>query len=145
MRNRLSLLLPAVAGLALTAVSLLARAGEEVPADPVLASIGAGYFREHCATCHGVGGVGNGPVATALTPRPADLTRIAARREGKFPGGEIAMFIDGRFEVTAHGSRVMPVWGREFLPSGMEPGAAEEIARGRILTLVEYLRSIQQP
>lgn len=120
------------------------QAPDESP-DSLLASVGAGYFQEYCASCHGVEARGDGPAAAALSPRPADLTRIAARRQGQFPSADIAKFIDGRFEVAAHGSRAMPIWGREFLPSGIEPGSADEIGRGRILTLVEYLRTIQEP
>ena len=51
--------------------------------------------------------------------------------------------IDGRFDLPAHGSREMPIWGRRFaapIAKGTEPDA---VARGRILTLVEYLKTIQ--
>jgi len=52
--------------------------------------------------------------AAALTTPPADLTRIAARRGGSFPDGEVARFVDGRFDLPAHGTREMPVWGERF-------------------------------
>jgi putative copper resistance protein D len=35
---------------------------------------GARLYAENCALCHGVGGKGDGPAATGLTVRPADLT-----------------------------------------------------------------------
>jgi putative copper export protein/mono/diheme cytochrome c family protein/peroxiredoxin len=40
------------------------------------ASIARGQelYRTHCASCHGVGGRGDGPAAAGLLPRPADLT-----------------------------------------------------------------------
>jgi hypothetical protein len=88
--------------------------------------------------------LGRGPAAGALKTRPANLTGLAKRRGGAFPDGEIARFIDGRFEVTAHGSREMPIWGRRFGERIPEAGISEEIVRGRILVLVEYLKSIQQ-
>lgn len=112
--------------------------------DSVLAPAGAEMFEQYCASCHGMSGEGNGPAAAALNVRPADLTRIAARRGGNFPDAEIARFIDGRFDLPAHGSREMPIWGRRFgasIAKGTEP---DEVARGRILSLVEYLKTIQK-
>ena len=116
----------------------------EQPFDPVLAELGAEAFPRYCASCHGVQAKGDGPAAPALIKRPADLTRIAARRGGKFPDGEIARFIDGRFALASHGSREMPIWGERFGDSVPDSGVAEEISRGRIAVLVEYLKSIQR-
>ena len=73
------------------------------------------------------------------------MTRIAARRDGVFPDGEISRTIDGRFDIPSHGSREMPVWGEQFSQAIPESGLGDEVARGRIATLVEYLKSIQQP
>ena len=111
--------------------------------DRVLADMGSEYFQRWCASCHGDNGLGRGPTAGALKVRPADLTQIAARRDGKFPAGEIARFIDGRFEIEAHGTREMPVWGQRFGERIPEPGVSDSIVRGRVLVLVEYLKSIQ--
>ncbi len=132
----------------LTCVALLglgaASAQAEEQFDRVLAEMGAEYYAQYCASCHGRDGAGRGPAAGALKKRPADLTRIAQRRGGTFPDGKIARFIDGRFEVTAHGSREMPIWGRRLGERIPEAGISEEIVRGRMLVLVEYLKSIQQ-
>ena len=113
--------------------------------DPVLAEIGAPIFQRYCASCHGPGGRGDGPSAPALRTPPADLTEIAKRRAGQFPAGEIARFIDGRFELPAHGSREMPIWGERFGADAPDPGVGESIARGNIAALVEFLKSIQRP
>jgi mono/diheme cytochrome c family protein len=113
-------------------------------ADRVLAELGGALYATRCASCHGIDGKGEGPVAGALVAKPADLTRIAARRGGSFPTAEIGRFIDGRFEIVAHGSREMPVWGQRFAESFPEPGVGEEVARGNIASLVEYLKSIQR-
>jgi mono/diheme cytochrome c family protein len=118
-----------------------ANAGEK--ADPMLAEMGAPYFERYCSSCHGVSGRGDGPVAELLSPRPADLTRIAARRDGKFPDGEVAKFIDGRFDMSAHGSRDMPVWGDRLSENVPDAGVGESMTRGKIAVLVEYLKSIQ--
>jgi mono/diheme cytochrome c family protein len=111
--------------------------------DPLLVEVGAGLFATYCASCHGVDARGDGPAASALSPPPADLTRIAAREGGVFPESAIAKKIDGRFDLPAHGSREMPIWGARL---GDEiPGFAtgDEVARGRVASLVEYLKSLQ--
>jgi mono/diheme cytochrome c family protein len=112
--------------------------------DRVLAEMGAEVYVRRCASCHGVSGTGDGPVTVSLKVPPSDLTRIAERRGGEFPAGEIARFIDGRFDVPAHGSREMPVWGKRFGEWIPEASVSEEIARGKIATLLEYLESIQR-
>jgi mono/diheme cytochrome c family protein len=113
--------------------------------DPVLAEIGAPIYARYCSSCHGLAGRGDGPVAATLRTRPADLTAIAKRRNGAFPTGEIARFIDGRFEYPAHGSREMPVWGTRFGSDVPDSDVGESIARGNVASLVEYLKSIQEP
>ena len=45
-----------------------------VPYHVVSVASGAGLFRTHCATCHGVGGRGDGPGGAGLPRPPADLT-----------------------------------------------------------------------
>jgi hypothetical protein len=102
--------------------------------DPVLAELGAPIFARYCTSCHGPDGRGDGPTAEVLRTRPADLTGIAKRRGGQFPTSEIAKFIDGRFEFPARGAPELP-----------ESDVGESIARGNIASLVEYLKSIQQP
>lgn len=129
-------------------VSLAAAAADSVstaesPPDPMLAEMGAAPFERYCASCHGAKGEGDGSVVPALATAPADLTRIAARRDGEFPRGEIGRIIDGRFRIDAHGTREMPVWGARFAEAIADPGLSEEVSRGTIAVLVEYLASIQ--
>jgi mono/diheme cytochrome c family protein len=109
----------------------------------LMLGLGKQEFASYCAVCHGPDGRGGGPAARALVMPPSDLTRIAARRGGKFPHDEIAQKIDGRFEVIAHGSREMPVWGVHLADRIAEDASGDEVARGRIDLLVEYLLSIQ--
>ena len=113
-----------------------------VPGETV--SAGQQYFRRYCSACHGVEGRGDGPAAPALRPPPADLTRIAQRRGGRFPVAEIAAYIDGRTVVSAHGSREMPIWGERFGEMVGGGSVGEEVVRGTLLVLIEYLQSIQQ-
>jgi len=136
--------LAASAAFALTALGQPA-AADPPGYDPVLAELGAPLFQRYCTSCHGPGGRGDGPTAASLRTRPADLTAIAKRREGEFPTGKIAQFIDGRFALPAHGSREMPVWGERFGSDVPDSDLGESISRGNIASLVEYLKSIQQP
>jgi mono/diheme cytochrome c family protein len=116
---------------------------DPMQADPMLAEMGTAPFERYCTSCHGAKAQGDGPVAPALATAPADLTRIAARRGGEFPRGEIGRMIDGRFRIDAHGTREMPVWGTRFGEAIADPGLSEEVSRGTIAVLVEYLISIQ--
>jgi len=106
---------------------------------------GRAEFETYCASCHGSEGDGNGPVAPSMTPRPADLRRIAARNGGAFPQAAIEAWVDGRDAVAAHGPRDMPVWGRAFREEEELNAVTEERVRDRIVLLVHYLESIQQP
>ncbi|MGE3541980.1 MAG: cytochrome c [Candidatus Tectimicrobiota bacterium] len=113
---------------------------------PAGTSMGAGqqYFVRYCSACHGMDGRGDGPAAAALRTPPADLTRIAERRGGQFPVAEIAAYIDGRTMVPAHGSREMPIWGERFGEMVGVPGVSEEVVRGNVLVLIEYLKTLQR-
>lgn len=130
-----------VAVLAMPLGAGAAAAGAE--GDAVLAEIGASAYQKRCASCHGLDGRGHGPVSDALRVPPPDLTRIASRRGGTVSWGEIARFIDGRFEITAHGTREMPVWGERLGADVPDSRLGEEITRGTIASLIEYLKTIQ--
>lgn len=105
---------------------------------------GAEMYESLCASCHGVTGKGDGPVAPLIKMGVPDLTRIAARAGGEFTTEDVHRVIDGRLERPAHGPRDMPVWGWQFYRSA-NPDDAEERARvdAIIKRLVDYLRSIQ--
>jgi len=45
-----------------------------VPYNVISVANGAYFYQEACATCHGVGGYGDGPNGKGFKPRPADLT-----------------------------------------------------------------------
>jgi hypothetical protein len=118
--------------------------------------IGKTEYQSGCASCHGVDGKGNGPVADALKTKPADLTMIAKANNGVFPFGRIYDIIDGRLEVRSHGVRDMPVWGFRYSPPptpGFSPLAPyfldplydrEPIIRSRILAIIDYIYRIQE-
>ena len=101
-------------------------------------------FRMNCASCHGENADGKGPVAPLLTVAVPDLTRIAARRGGRFPDDEIYQIIDGQAPLAAHGSRHMPVWGYEFFGDEGDDESAHAQAADRVDRLVAWLRGIQR-
>lgn len=73
-----------------------------------------------------------------------DLTRIAARRGGRFPEDEVARIIDGLSPLAAHGTRHMPVWGSEFYDPEEDDETAQRQASERVDRLTQFLGSIQQ-
>ncbi len=99
---------------------------------------GRKLFTRHCASCHGLEGKGDGPVAKNLKTQPPDLTRIA-KEDGKFPATRIEQQIQGEAMTTSHGTREMPVWGSVFRRQ-----AGEGFAKLEIYNLTKYLESIQQ-
>jgi mono/diheme cytochrome c family protein len=102
---------------------------------------GGELFRTYCAVCHGSGARGDGPLATSMTRKPADLTEIAKRNGGVFPSELVFRTIDGKKPVRGHGGPDMPVWGDAFARS--RDGGSEEKVKQMIDSLVNYLESIQ--
>ena len=121
---------------------------QSVPKDILRA--GKADFLTYCATCHGRSGKGEGPVAKHLRGVPADLTKLTATNDGKFPRERVHMVIDGRKAVAGHGTREMPIWGNWFKfvarvgdPNRTDDETAEIIVALRIQGLIDYLNSIQ--
>lgn len=107
---------------------------------------GEALFGFYCATCHGNGASGNGPMSPSLVVAPADLTTLAARNDGVFPTTRVIMRIDGRDPLVSHGS-MMPVYGDFF--EGNEVVTKAETGQPimtsqPILDLLAYLQSLQQ-
>ena len=100
---------------------------------------GPDLFRAHCAPCHGAGGKGDGPVATGLKSKPADLTLLAKNNSGKFPADRVGKFISGDEFIASHGSREMPVWGPIFHQIEED----QDFGNVRVQNLVKYLETIQ--
>jgi len=48
-----------------------------IPADDDSLARGAELYTTHCATCHGDGGMGDGPAGTALDPAPAPIAHTS--------------------------------------------------------------------
>lgn len=110
-----------------------------------LAMNGSELFGRFCASCHGVAGRGDGPVAKSFKTEVPDLTLISRRQGGKFPVDRIERIIDGRFTVFAHGERTMPVWGQELSRTEIGNPDAERATQLMIGRLLEHVRSLQRP
>jgi mono/diheme cytochrome c family protein len=105
-------------------------------------------FVLHCADCHGITGVGNGP-ATEVIPgfKPTNLTLLSKNNGGQFPRQEVYEVIDGRKRFAGHfdPDTDMPLWGLTFQPEGREfSKEAEAKVKARIDGLVNYIEGIQQ-
>ncbi|MFA7248412.1 MAG: copper resistance protein CopC [Dehalococcoidia bacterium] len=88
-------------------------------------SIAAGraLYTQHCITCHGPGGLGDGPLAAGMNPPPASLPLHMPLH----PDGDIYAFIEGGFPGSA-----MPAF---------RGGLTEQ----QIWSVVNYLRTLKAP
>ncbi|MDU8911286.1 cytochrome c [Aestuariicoccus sp. MJ-SS9] len=109
------------------------------------ADLGEAIYTQYCATCHGAGGQGNGPLTDLLTTQVPDLTQLSAGNDNVFPMLQVIHVIDGRTGLRAHGGP-MPVYGALFSeesPSDTKYGDVL-FTRGKVLSLAYYLETIQQ-
>jgi mono/diheme cytochrome c family protein len=129
---------------ATVALFLFVACGPAIAAGPFADYTGRQLYQRFCASCHGDGGYGDGPVASALKVLVPDLTRLFQRSGGKFPEERVRRIVDGRQAYPVHGTRYMPVWGQEFLVEEGATPAAEAESRRAVDKLVEHIRSMQQ-
>jgi len=108
---------------------------------PALSPGGHEIYMDRCSACHGEDGKGNGPAVGALKVAPADLTVLAKKNAGAFPVERVKNVVGGWVDLTAHGSREMPVWGQLFYAKNPTD---QQTANDRFNSLVAYLESIQQ-
>ena len=89
-------------------------------------------FRTNCFVCHGLDGTGNGPLASKLETKPADLTNND--RLGKKSDRELFKIIEGK---APHGqvSSDMPQWGLTIPQTQIRS----------LLIYVRYLHSSKHP
>ena len=124
------------------AVLILAFAASARAAGPDDVGAGEKYFRRYCASCHGMTGAGDGPVASSLSKPPANLRLLSDKYGSPLPVAKLADIIDGRDAVRAHGTAEMPVWGERLYAIGQ--GERGEVGIGEIIgKIVAYLDTIQ--
>jgi len=111
--------------------------------------MGKREFEANCASCHGMDGRGNGPLGNLLRVGPPDLTQLAKKNQGILPMNRLYEVIEGG-TVAAHGTRDMPIWGREYriddaehLKEARGNYDANALVRARILLLLEYVNRLQ--
>jgi high-affinity iron transporter len=108
------------------------------PGRPSLAR-GEALFREHCASCHGERGRGDGPEAARLEHRPADFTDpefmrgetpidffhviSLGRRLGAMPRWEDVLSVQERWDLVSH------VWALSVDPATVAEGREVYLAR----------------
>lgn len=109
--------------------------------------VGKVLYVQNCVSCHGVDGRGNGPVAASMATPPADLTRIAARRDGVWPLLEVMAILDGYNRNTLP-REDMPVF-ESFLDNEMSEfdtgNGVMTLVPTKLIEIVYYLESIQNP
>ncbi|HEY2388912.1 MAG TPA: HAD-IC family P-type ATPase [Candidatus Binatia bacterium] len=103
-------------------------------AEPVSGEL---LYRRYCASCHGIDGRGDGPVAPVLTIPPTDLTRL----EAGVP--ELMREIDGRSMRRAHGTAQMPVWGEVFEGAAIGEPHRRQTALRQVEALADYVRRLR--
>jgi putative copper export protein/mono/diheme cytochrome c family protein/peroxiredoxin len=80
---------------------------------------GAALYAQRCSTCHGIDGHGDGPAATTLSVKPANLVEHVLHHRA----GELFWWI-------AHGIRGTPM-----------PGFASQMSDAEIWDLIQFLRA----
>lgn len=106
-------------------------------------------YEANCASCHGLKAKGDGPTKPFLTQIVPDLSTLAKRNNGILPVSTMYDVIVGDKDVGSHGSRDMPVWGREYkIQAGERLMEAqydpEAYIRARVLAVIEYINRLQE-
>jgi mono/diheme cytochrome c family protein len=110
--------------------------------------IGKREYDASCAACHGLDAKGGGSFAELLPVKVPDLTTLARKNGGVFPIARVYDVIDGREVIKAHGTREMPIWGKQLTLRAAPQYDdyaydAEAFARSRMLFVIDYLYRVQ--
>ena len=112
-----AVLLAGLFAAASTAPDEKAKSQQHDPGNLTQSLNGADIYRAHCASCHGLQGKGDGPVAAALTTKMPDLSTISQRSGGVFPVARVRKVISGDEVILGHGTTGNADLGAN-LPSG---------------------------
>jgi mono/diheme cytochrome c family protein len=136
-----------------TSLSLFAAMALTVPTLALAAemTIGQHEYETHCAACHGNSGLGDGWFSRYLKNPMPTIRQLKKKNGGVFPVAHVYDVIDGKKEVSIHGSREMPIWGNVFsvedqrvVPFYGQIPADQGVVRARILALTEYISQLQE-
>lgn len=109
-------------------------------------SSGRNDFVALCVDCHGTDGKGDGPMAEGLTPKPVDVTQIAAKNGGVFPQARVMSHIYGF--TPGRSDSPMPQFGDLLEGETVLYDSGDGIETptpARLVALMEYVESIQVP
>jgi mono/diheme cytochrome c family protein len=112
---------------------------KKAPAAGSSSPTGAELYKQHCAVCHGNDLKGVGPVPAPYRV-PPDLTTLARRHDGKFPGTYVSDVLRDGVTMPAHGPAEMPTWGADFKEMD---GLEVTQVKLRIANLTNYIKSRQ--
>jgi mono/diheme cytochrome c family protein len=109
--------------------------------------IGKREYESNCIACHGKDLKG-GAYVDFLKVTPPDLSQLSRKNGGVFPFERVYGSIDGRQELKGHGSRDMPIWGKDYQVKAGEYYVdvnydPEAFIRARIFALIDYLNRMQ--
>jgi mono/diheme cytochrome c family protein len=113
-------------------------AAAEQSSDP-----GRAMYLRYCGACHGPAGKGDGVAGSFMSPKPADLTKLAQKNGGTFPFQKVLAYVDGREDVRAHGDPAMPVWGETFHAEAAWGQRRRAEVQGKLMLITHYARSTQ--
>lgn len=102
-------------------------------------------YVNYCASCHGVGGEGNGPMASTLKTTPTNLTMLTKDNSGAFPYLKLRKIIDGSYtegKLRSHSSSDMPIWGDAFRREALGKDKYTA-AQARIMNILDYIAMFQ--
>jgi mono/diheme cytochrome c family protein len=100
---------------------------------------GQALYEQHCVSCHGTKGEGDGPMAASQPKPPANLTAIRLRNNGEFPGQRIAEVIRYGGAPSHREPGPMPLWAKVFSHE-----CGPEYSRRAVVELKRYLETIQK-
>ena len=89
------------------------------PKDQESIERGKALYRQYCASCHGINGQGDGPLAKNLTPKPAELVERAAHHS------------DGDFAWKITNGR------------GAMPGFKDQLSENQIWDVTNFIKSLK--
>lgn len=92
---------------------------------------GNAHYLFFCANCHGVDGLGDGPLAAHLKLVPSNLTIMRADGTGEPIAERVMRALDGRHEIGESADHKMPVF-------------SESLEMKTVIELTEYLKTIQR-
>src|SRR5262249_1570108 len=105
---------------------------------------GKQLYMKYCATCHGPSATGDGVAASTFKNKPVNLTLLSKQNGGQFPTMKVLSIVKGDSPIADHGSREMPVWG-EIIGRPLDSGMyKQDEVDMKILSIADYLKSIQQ-